>query len=39
MNKDSEATLCMYIVLLCPFLCRYDDDDQIPGGDKERYAR
>lgn len=45
---DSEAALDTFPVSTClsrvlhavssPF-CRYDDDDQNPSGDKERYAR
>lgn len=33
-------TACMYILLhaVSSLVCRYDDD-HIPGGDKERYAR
>lgn len=39
MLRDA-LSLYLYIVLhaVSSLLCRYDDD-QIPGGDKERYAR
>lgn len=44
---DSEAALDTFPVSTCLCvlhavsspLCRYDGDDQNPGGDKDRYAR